>query len=191
MREGVFLPQIYSPPPAGPGTGCQLSIADMVTVGLLHELFSLGVRFERLRMSGKSRDGTTEIVLLDREIPGAPKVDFTGNRRAPETWIDTSRVMDIGKSRAIQLFLEEFDSDVHLTFRKISVRVPKRPGQELSVEDDKPSRRVRTYIRLFPSTPDLIDHHTQVINGAQTYYEAVVFINARYFREQVKRALGA
>jgi len=51
MSKGIFEPWIYSPPPAGPKHGCKLNIADLVTIGLFHELLKCGAKFEDLRFN--------------------------------------------------------------------------------------------------------------------------------------------
>jgi hypothetical protein len=187
IRVGLYRPQVYVPPPSGPGTGSQLSISDVVLVGLLHELFSLGVRFDTLKVPGKGEVRASEIIF-QREIPGAPKVDSTGFKLDPNTWIDQKRIADIGRSRAIQHFLEEFDYNVFLTFRKARVVGLEIPG-EIAVGDGTPSAFVRHYIYLFPGTKDLLNYNKRPIEAVQPY-EAVVFINAAHWRARVKHALG-
>ena len=51
MSKGIFKPWIYNPPPTGPRNGCKLNIADLVTIGLFHELLKCGAKFEDLRFS--------------------------------------------------------------------------------------------------------------------------------------------
>ena len=56
MTNRVFMPRVYKPPPAGPGDGCKLDLADLVTIGALHSLFKCGLKFEALRLEGFDRD---------------------------------------------------------------------------------------------------------------------------------------
>ena len=148
IRVGLLRPQVYVPPPSGPGTGSQLSISDVVVVGLLHEMFSLGVRFDTLKVPGKGEIRASEIIF-QREILGAPKSDSTGFKMDPSTWIDQKRIADIGRSRAIQHFLEEFDYNVFLTFRKARFVGLETPG-EIGVGDGTPSLLSATTSIYFP-----------------------------------------
>jgi len=52
MTAGVFRPEVYVAPPCGPGRGCVLSESDQVVVGILHTLFSHGVRFNDVSVHG-------------------------------------------------------------------------------------------------------------------------------------------
>lgn len=187
IRESHFRPQVFVPPPSGPGTGSQLSISDVVTVGILHVFFGLGLRFKDLKIPGKGEVRASEIVF-QREIPGAPKVDAMGSQMPHTTWIDEKRVIDIGRSRAIQHFLEEFDYDVFASFRRARVVGLEVPG-EIGIGDGIPSTFVRNYIYFFAATKSLLDHHKHYIDSVSPY-EAICFINAKHWRERVRHALG-
>ncbi|MGO8880656.1 MAG: hypothetical protein ACLPVO_16485 [Desulfomonilaceae bacterium] len=187
IRETLFRPQVYVPPPSGPGTGSQLSISDLVTVGLLHVLFSLGVKFKNLKIPGKGEVRASEIIF-QREIAGAPKTDSMGFKMPDSTWVDEKRVMELGRSRAIQLFLEEFDYHVILTFRKARIVGLEIPG-EIGVGDGLPSTFVRHYIYFFPGTQSLLELNKHYIDSVSPY-EAIVFLNANHWRQRVKLALG-
>lgn len=49
MLKGIFKPKYYNAPPTGPRHGCKLNIADLVTIGLFHQLLKCGAKFEDLR----------------------------------------------------------------------------------------------------------------------------------------------
>ena len=51
MSKGVFRPYIYVPPPTGPGRGCMLNMADLVTIGVIHSLLRFGIKFNDLTKS--------------------------------------------------------------------------------------------------------------------------------------------
>lgn len=62
MSKGVFRPFRYEPPPTGPGRGCLLDLADLITIGVIHSLLRFGVRFEGLKVS--SADSRTKLFFL-------------------------------------------------------------------------------------------------------------------------------
>ena len=49
-----FAPTCTFPPPAGAGRGCKLNLTDLVAVGILHNLFIHGVKFQDLTIHGAS-----------------------------------------------------------------------------------------------------------------------------------------
>lgn len=49
MSKKVFKPYIYKARPTGPHNGCKLNHADLVTIGLFHELLKCGAQFDDLR----------------------------------------------------------------------------------------------------------------------------------------------
>jgi hypothetical protein len=51
MSRGIFKPWLYKAPPTGPRNGCKLNIADLVTIGLFHQLLKCGAKFEDLRFN--------------------------------------------------------------------------------------------------------------------------------------------
>jgi len=62
MSEGIFKPWLYKAPPAGPRNGCKLNIADLVTIGIFHQLLKCGAKYEDLRF-GKSNPRLVQKML--------------------------------------------------------------------------------------------------------------------------------
>lgn len=51
----IFItPSGNKAPPSGPRKGCKLNIADLVTIGLFHELLKCGAKFEDLRFDERN-----------------------------------------------------------------------------------------------------------------------------------------
>jgi hypothetical protein len=62
MVKGVFRPCIYEAPPTGPGRGCKLDIADLVTIGVLHSLLRFGLKFKEINLDDPR---STEPLMFD------------------------------------------------------------------------------------------------------------------------------
>jgi hypothetical protein len=107
MAKGVFHPYIYEPPPTGPGRGCKLDVADLVTIGVLHSLLKFGVTFKELKKS----DLTTSDTLNFMEPIKKPLISFAEIAEG---------MVPINKSeRKIQTYLEKHQFKVWVTWSPI------------------------------------------------------------------------
>ena len=93
MSKGIFSPYVYEPPPAGPGRGCKLDLADLVTIGLIHSLLQFGLRFEELKSDASDKGH----ILHFREVE-QPFEERWGNIQDP--------------TRRIQNFMSRYKFDV-------------------------------------------------------------------------------
>ena len=110
MSKGVFRPLIYVPPPAGPGRGCELDFADLVTVGVLHSLFSFGVRFNQMRLG--SRDFPVDYVVFAEPKKETHRPSF--KRATAQGEVDEQKGILLG--RLIQAFLSKYNYEVLVHF---------------------------------------------------------------------------
>jgi hypothetical protein len=103
MAKGIFMPETYVPKPSGRSRGCRLSIADMVTVGILHSLFALGATFHEIQDN--------------REIIRDNPMSFYGLKF--ETSIEEEKF--IAQGRPIRRYLEQIGYDCLVVFQPAHV----------------------------------------------------------------------
>ena len=180
LLMGIFRPYIYKPPPAGPGHGCKLDLSDLVTVGILHSLFSLGVKFDTFRLLSGA-DVPSSTVIFEREIPGAAKLNSIGGRMPPKSWIEQTPASNIGAGREIQSFLKEFNYKVLVSVTRS--RVLESIGDENYIrigEGLPPTKHVVSTIFFYPHTEDFKAEHFDYATALMPY-ESVSFINAEHW----------
>jgi len=168
MTAGVFRPEIYVGPPAGRGQGCKLSHSDLVTVGILHSLFGLGIKFKDLFRTGifdfTFADGLQYVTNIWKEIEG---------------------------QRPVQRQIEGYEYSVHICYevvRPLDLGIPSDRGEPKTycVEGagEEPALDSQTSIRFFPS--DALNEHLTKIRD-QLRYEIVGFINVQHWNQYVVR----
>jgi len=99
IEQGIFTPCVNVRTPAGPGQGTRLDRADLVTLGILHSMFTLGIRFSHFQ----PHDSTGPLLMVNF-LQGLPPLGFGG--------LEESLCFSLG-SRHIQKFLTEFDCKVY------------------------------------------------------------------------------
>ena len=170
LQRQLFRPSIYVAPPNGPGRQSYLSKADIVTVGILSNLFSIGIKFEQINMPA----GTLR-----------PEIRILFERACHEQIVETDTLFwkdeattlelatDIGPGRQIQNFLEEFDFDVMMTLYRTR---PDRIEKDSMVFSDSSARRRETLTDIHFYKSDLADSHKGML-GSRTLTEFKGAIN--------------
>lgn len=182
MAENTFRPFIYESGPVGPGRGCQLNFADMVTGGLLTSMFAVGVKFNMLKFQGA--EIPSAIVTFQRPIKGAPVKNSVGGRMPAHTWIADTPAKSIGPGREIQRFLEEFNYKVWVCISKSRI-VSSPNSKSVSVGEGKPTTMVISNISFFPATKAFTEEYLDRV-GAVMPWESTSFINAQHWASRVK-----
>jgi hypothetical protein len=130
MAKGIFMPETYVPKPSGRSRGCRLSVADMVTVGILHSLFALGATFREVQDS--------------REIIRDNPMHFEGLGFG---WTPYNLDEFIAQGRPIQRYLEQVGYDCLVLYQPMHVKTYLR-------DQDIMKDRVQANVIFFPATED-------------------------------------
>ncbi len=123
------MPETYVPKPSGRSRGCRLSIADMVTVGILHSLFALGATFHEIQDN--------------RETIRDNPMRFAGMRFG--TLIEEEEF--IAQGRPIQRYLEQIGYDCFVLFQPMAVKTH-------LIDQNLVKDRVQANVTFFPATED-------------------------------------
>lgn len=128
MAKGLFMPETYVPKPSGRSRGCQLSLSDMVTVGILHSLFTLGATAHDVQISSRN-NSDEQLRFLGSEFTAVQREKF------------------VAEGRFIQRYLEKVDYDCHVLYQPLHVKT--------YLGDQRMSKgRIQAYVIFFPSTKD-------------------------------------
>jgi hypothetical protein len=173
LQKQIFRPEVYFPPPNGPGRQSLLSKADIVTIGILSCLFSLNIRFGQLHL-------TPEVETPDTQIWFQSKI----HQESGPDMISSNIANNMGPDRSIQHFLEENDFQVMCAVYRIRLFLHNWKGVR---EDANPLNSILT--RIFFFTPNLLhEKHNCHINESEPA-ETVSFINIQGIVKHVEWAL--
>lgn len=179
--NNFFQPVICEKAPVGPGEGCRVNKSDMVTIGIYHSIFAAGVKFKMLKLQGG--DVPNAIVIFQREIKGAPKLNSIGGRMPAHTWIADTPAKHLGPGREIQRFLEEFKYKVWVSIARSRIT-----GEGAMVGDGRSTKNVRFTISIFPATQAFKDEHLDRV-GAVMPWESITFVNAQHWARRVDHGM--
>ena len=173
LQKQMFRPEIYFPPPNGPGRQSLLSKADVVTIGILSSLFSLNIRFGQLHFTSEVETPDTQIWLQSKILkdPGPDMVSST-------------MANNMGPDRNIQHFLEENDFQVMCAVYRIRLFLHPWKGVR---EDANPLNSILT--RIFFFTPNLLQEKHPCDVDESEPAETVSFINIQGIVKHVEWAL--
>jgi hypothetical protein len=130
IEKGIFMPETYVPKPSGRSRGCRLSVADMVTIGILHSLFALGATFHEIQDS--------------REIIQENPMHFEGLGFG---WTPYKQDEFMAQGRPIQRYLEQIGYDCLVLYQPMHVKTYLR--DQNTIKD-----RVQANVIFFPATDD-------------------------------------
>ncbi len=173
LQRQTFRPEIYFPPPNGPGRQSLLSRADIVVMGILSCLFSLNIRFQQLQiMPGVTTDDTQ--IFFERA-----EVTKEGQPPMFHATIDS-----IGVGRGIQKFLEANDFQVICVVYRYRL-----PGSMADFFGAGQNKSNATLTRIFFFPPSLSHRYDRPVDELEPA-ETVSFVNIRRIVSHVDRALG-
>jgi len=134
MAKGIFVPEVYVPRPSGRSRGCELSLSDMVAVGILHSLFTLGATSHEVQISSQNK---------------SEQIRFLGSG-----FTELQRDEFVAEGRLIQRYLEKMDYHCHVLYQPLHVKT-------YLGEQRNSKGRILAKLVFFPSTKDF-EHYMNV-----------------------------
>lgn len=184
IKKGVFRPSVHVETPAGPGTGSKLDFADLVTVGILIDLFDAGLTFRDFTIHGH----TFQTSSIQFQCP----LDIAQHRMLAQgvPFRDVVKYDDLATlgPRAIQRYLERLDFQVHVWVEVVRPLINLPPAPYLRVGDGVLGKQT-VHGAIFLPKGDLKPYYSERMT-APAPYERILSISVAYWVRHVKVALA-